>query len=237
MTPNQKLIIGLLALGMSAGITLAQGVPGGDAPQRRPGGRGSGASLSAAPLSKDDAEKRILGVLERMSGQSRGMLSVSRDDGRFLRLMVETSGAMNVVELGTSHGYSALWMALALQKTGGKLTTFEIDAEKAKLARENFKQAGVEGVVTVIEGDAHKEVGRVKGPVDLVFLDADKEGYADYLKQLLPLLRPGGTVVAHNIDPGRADPAYVQAITTNRELDTVFANFGSGGLSVTLKKR
>ena len=58
-----------------------------------------------------------------------------------------------------------------------------------------------------------------------------------YLKQLLPLLRPGGTVIAHNIDPARADPAYLQAISTNPDLDTVFANFGSGGLSVTLKKR
>jgi len=237
MTPNHKLILGLLILGISAGITLAQDIPDGAPPTRRPGGRGSGASLTASPLAKDDAEKRILGVLEGMSNRSRGMLSVPRDDGRFLRLMVETSGARNVVELGTSHGYSALWMALALQKTGGRLTTFEIDGERAKLARENFTQAGVEEVVTLIEGDAHQEVGKVKGPVDLVFLDADKEGYADYLKQLLPLLRPGGTVIAHNIDPGRADPAYLQAISTNPDLDTVFANFGSGGLSVTLKKR
>lgn len=236
MTSNLKLIIGLLAFGISAGITLAQGVPGGDAPPRWPSGRGSASALSAAPLSKDDAEKRILGVLERMNRESRGMLSVPRDDGRFLRLMVEGSSATNVVELGTSQGYSALWMAMALRKTGGKLTTFEIDAEKVKLARENFKQAGVDDVVTVIEGDAHKEVSKVKGTVDLIFLDADKEGYADYLKQLLPSVRPGGIVVAHNIDPGRADPAYVQAITTNPNLDTVFGNFGSGGISVTLKK-
>ncbi len=237
MTSNPKLIIGLLALGLSVAIAFGQGVPGGEAPQRRSGGRGSGPSLSASPLAKDAAEKRILGVLEAMSTRSRGMLSVPRDDGRFLRLMVETADAKNVVELGTSHGYSALWMALALQKTGGKLTTFELDGERAKLARENFRQAAVEGMITLIEGDAHKEVLKVEGPVDLVFLDADKEGYADYLKQLLPLLRPGGTVIAHNIDPGRADPAYVQAITTNPDLDTVFANLGSGGLSITLKKR
>ena len=84
---------------------------------------------------------------------------------------------------------------------------------------------------------AHQNVSQIKGPVDPVFLDADKEGYADYLKQLLLLLRCGDTVIGHSIEPGRADPACLQAISTNRELDAVFANFGSGGLSVTLKKR
>lgn len=193
--------------------------------------------MQAAPMAKDEAEKRVLEVLAGMEARSRGMLSVPREDGRFLRLLVESMDAKQVVELGTSHGYSAVWMALGLQKTGGRLTTFEIDRERAQLARENFKKAGVEGAITLVEGDAHQEVGKVKGPVDLVFLDADKEGYLDYLNQLLPVLRPGGMVVAHNIDPGRADPRYIEAITKNPALDSVFANFGAGGLSLTIKKR
>jgi len=237
MTNHRNLMIGLLAFGMSTALASAQDTPGQGGPRRPAGGRGAGSALSAAPLAKDDGEKRVLELLDGMNSRSRGMLSVPRDDGRFLRLMAESTGAKNVVELGTSHGYSAVWMALALQKTGGKLTTFEIDAERAKLAREHFKQAGFDRIVTLIEGDAHKEVGKIEGPVDLVFLDADKEGYLDYLNQLLPKLRPGGLVIAHNIDPGMADPRYVEAITKNPDLDTVFANFGAGGVSITLKKR
>lgn len=224
-------LVPLAILAAATATAMAQ-----DAPSRRPPPRG-GASYSAAPLARDEGEKQALSVLEGMEGRSRGMLSVPRDDGRLLRLLVESTGAKNVVELGTSHGYSAVWMALALQKVGGRLTTFEIDAERAKLARENFKQAGVEKVVTLVEGDAHKEVARVEGPVDVVFLDADKEGYIDYLNQLLPRVRPGGLVVAHNIDPGRADPRYIEAITRNPDLDSVFGNFGAGGVSLTLKKR
>ena len=119
--------------------------------------------------------------------QRRGSMSVPRDDGRLLRMLAESLGAKHVVELGTSYGYSGVWFCLALRKTGGKLTTYEIDPQRAATARNNFKRAGVTESVTIVEGDAHKEVTKLKEPVDLVFIDADKEGYADYLNKLLPL--------------------------------------------------
>ena len=71
----------------------------------------------------------------------------------------------------------------------------------------------------------------------MVFIDADKEGYSDYLNQLLPRVRPGGLIVAHNITAGMADPAYIKAITTHASLETLFINAGSGGLSLSMKKR
>jgi caffeoyl-CoA O-methyltransferase len=77
----------------------------------------------------------------------------------------------------------------------------------------------------------------VKGPVDVVFLDADKEGYVDYLEKLLPKLRPGGLVIAHNMNQRQADPRYVEAITTNPALETVFVSAGASGISITMKKR
>jgi len=123
-------------------------------------------------------------------------------DGRLLRLLTETIGAKHVVEVGTSNGYSGIWLGLALQKTGGKLATYEIDADRASLARENFKRAGVDEVITLVEGDAHENVKKIKEPIDLLFLDADKEGYVDYLNKLLPLVRPGGLIVGHNINQG-----------------------------------
>jgi len=190
---------------------------------------------AAAPVPKDDAERQILQVLEEL-GRNRG-IGVPRDDGRLLRMLVESTGAKHVVELGTFRGYSGIWICLGLRTTAGKLTTFEIDEENARTARANFKRAGVDSLVNVIVGDAHKEVERVTGPVDLVFIDADKEGYMDYLNKLLPVVRAGGLVVAHNIDPGRADPAFVDAITTHPQLDTSFVTTGSGGISLSMKKR
>jgi caffeoyl-CoA O-methyltransferase len=222
--------------------------PGGMGPggppegMRGPGGGRFGppgmaqSSLSRSPVPKSDTEKRILAVLSDMNeNESRGMMNVPPEGGRVLRLLAEAIGAKSIVEIGTSNGYSGIWQCLALRATGGKLTTFEIDAQRAALARENFKRAGVENLVTLVEGDAHEKVAQVQGPVDMVFIDADKEGYTDYLQKLLPKVRPGGLIVAHNITPGMANPQYVEAITTNANLDTVILNQG-GGISVTMKK-
>ena len=223
------------------------GVPG---PGRggRSGGPGPGpafgppagssvASFRQHPTAKDDAEKKILAVLDDLDvNQRRGMMNVPVEDGRLLRLLAESIGAKTVVEFGTSNGYSGIWFCLALRKTGGKLITHDIDATRAALARKNFARAGVADMVTLVEGDAHENVTKLKGPVDLVFIDADKEGYTDYLKKTLPLVRPGGLIVAHNITPRMADPQFIKAITTNPDLETVFYTEG-GGASVTLKKR
>ncbi|MBM3334299.1 O-methyltransferase, partial [Candidatus Sumerlaeota bacterium] len=169
--------------------------------------------------------------------QSAGMMNVPIEDGRLLRLLTEAAGAKHVVEIGTSNGYSGIWFCLALQATGGKLTTHEIDARRAQLARENFKRAGVANLVTLVEGDAHEEVKKLKDPIDVLFLDADKEGYVDYLDKLLPLVRPGGLVIAHNMTARQADPRYVKAITTNPDLETLFLNMTGSGVGVSLKKR
>lgn len=228
-----------LTLVLSAGTSLnslAQG-PGGPV---RGGPRPGGAPLSfnSTTLPKDDAEKRILAVLKDVGeNQRRGNMLVPEQDGRILRVLAESLGARHVVEVGTSVGYSGIWFCLGLQKTGGKLTTFEIDARRAAQARANFKRAGVESIVTLVEGDAHQEVGKLDGPIDIVFLDADKEGYLDYLNQLLPKLRPGGLVVAHNINERQADPNYVKAITSNPQLETLFLNLQTSGIGVSMKKR
>ncbi len=189
---------------------------------------------SAPPLARDAFENNVLKVLEDIDRNQR-YLNIDRDDGRMLRIQVESMGAKNVVELGTSTGYSALWMALGLKATGGRLTTYEIDAERAQAARANFKRAGLEDRINVVLGDAHVEVKKQQGPVDLVFIDADKEGYVLYLKALLPLVRPGGLIVADNMIRPTPDPAFVRAITTDPALDTVFLST-SAGMALTVKK-
>jgi caffeoyl-CoA O-methyltransferase len=205
-----------------------------------PGARGPGMYQQApAPLPADEEEKKILDVLEELDpSRARGMMNVPVADGRFLRAITEAVNAQVVVEIGTSNGYSGIWFCLALRTTGGKLITHEIDAGRGALARENFNKAGVEDIVTLVMGDAHETVANITEEIDILFLDADKEGYNDYLTKLLPLVKPGGLILAHNVsNQGSSMVDYLQAITTNPALETVIVNQQESGISVTLKKR
>lgn len=193
-------------------------------------GRHQGPVVNTPPVPGTPAERRVLGVLDQMVTGRELYLAVDADNGRMLRLLAETAGAKNVVEIGTSTGYSGLWICLALQSTGGRLKTFEIDPARAEQARKHFEQAGVAGLVEVVVGDAHENVKRLEDPIDLLFLDADKEGYASYLRALLPLVRPGGLIAADNVAMA---PDYVKAVTVDPQLETVFF----GRFAVTLKKR
>lgn len=183
----------------------------------------------STPLANSDFEKR---VLEQIAQHDQDHLNVPPADGRMLRLLTAAAGAKNAVEIGTSTGYSGLWLSLALGSTGGRLTTFEADAGRAATAREHFRSAGVEGIVTVVEGDARANVKRLNETIDVLFLDADKESYIEYFNQLLPLVRPGGLILAHNVD---MIPDYVRLVTTHAALETLFYMEGNG-LAVTLKK-
>lgn len=211
-------------------VTLAAGLAaGGPAVAQR---RGVARSRdSEMPVAKDEAEKKILGVLSEAMRTGDVYLEVPTSDGRMLRLLTEAVGAKAVVEIGTSTGYSGLWLLLALKNTGGKLTTLEIDSGRAAQARKHFAQAGVEQNVTVVVGDAHENVKRLKEPIDVLFLDADKDGYADYLNRLQPLIRPGGLILAHNFDQAGE---YGRAVSANQELETLVP---AGSLAITLRKR
>ena len=188
---------------------------------------------SSPPLAKTEAEKKILAELEEMVKFHQTYLNVPMPDGKALWLLAEAADAKRIAEIGTSTGYSRLWFCLALEGTGGHLTTFEIDHGRAQLARKHFQEAGAEKLVTIVEGNAHETIARLKGPIDVAFIDADKEGYVDYLNKLLSLVRPGGLILAHNVD---MVPDYVKAVTTNADLETIFYMEGAG-LAVSLKKR
>ena len=179
------------------------------------------------------AEAKALACLRQMAQTGNTHLAVPESDGRRLRLLAEAVDAKSVVEVGTSTGYSALWLYLGVSRAGGHVTTFEIDEQRAQAAKQNFLQAGVNGKIEVVVGNAHKTVATLRAPIDLVFLDADKEGYVDYLNKLLPLVRPGGLILAHNVDDA---PDYLSRVAADPQLDTVRLTQGSG-LSVPLKKR
>ncbi|MCL4784071.1 MAG: class I SAM-dependent methyltransferase [Bryobacterales bacterium] len=222
---HQQAVMRRALLGAVAAATPAFG-------QRGRRGTSAEAENEALSAPKDDAERRILGVIEEMASGGGTYLSVPISDGKMLRILTESCMAKRVVEVGTSTGYSGLFFALALSRTGGRLTTHELNEGRAATARANFAKAGVSQLVTLVQGDAHETTKNVKGPVDVIFLDADKEGYVHYLKTLLPALRPGGLLLAHNTG---MVPDYLSAVRADPALDTVIYS-GGGGLSVTLKK-
>ena len=227
-TKRSTIVVSFIIIGISAILFSSALAQRSSRPRR---GGMSESELEKAPIPKDDNENKILSILDDIRA-NQSFRNVPPQDGRFLRITTQAMNAKNVVEIGTSTGYSGIWFGMALQKTGGKLTTYEIDAQRAATARANFKRAGMADIITLVEGDAHEEVKKLKDPIDILFVDADKEGYIDYLNKLLPLVRPGGLVIAHNINPRMADPKYIKAITTNPELETIVRS----GISLTLKK-
>ena len=203
------------------------------------GGQGDYSFVPTSALAKTETEKKILAVLDNMNkNQRRGTMNISPEDGRLLRLLTETVGAKHVVEVGTSNGYSGIWFCLALRKTGGKLTTHEVDKRQAALARDNFKRADVDTLVTLVEGDAHENVTRIKTQmIDVLFLDASKKRFVDHLDKLLPLVRPGGLIITHNMNLWQPDAKFIKTITMNPALETLLLHKDGSGVGVTMKKR
>jgi caffeoyl-CoA O-methyltransferase len=191
--------------------------------------------MEVAPLARNEMERAALGVLDEID-KKMAFFNVHPSDGRLLRVLAESMNAKSIVEIGTSTGYSAICMAMGVKSTGGRLLTYEIDRGRAAIAAANFKRAGLDDTITIVIGDAHEELTKLKGALDLVFIDAEKEGYPDYLRQTLPLVRPGGLIVADNMRRPEPDPRYVTAVTTDPSLETLFLNMHGTGLAVTLKK-
>jgi predicted O-methyltransferase YrrM len=129
-------------------------------------------------------------------------INVAPNQGKFLHLLAKIHGARRILEIGTLGGYSAIWMARALPPDGA-LLSLERNPDYADVARANLARAGVSSVATVVVGVAAESlqdlIDRKAEPFDMVFIDADKQGYPDYLRLSLELLRPGGIVLADNV--------------------------------------
>lgn len=150
------------------------------------------------------------------------------ETGKFIALLAASAPPGSLVEIGTSAGYSTLWLALACQQTGRALTTYEILPDKAALARQTFQVAGVEAFVNLVEGDAllhlpgHAEIA-------FCFLDAEKEIYSACYEMVVPKMAPGGWLVADNATNHRQvlQPMLERAISDAR-LDAMIVPVGKG---------
>lgn len=144
-------------------------------------------------LEARDAHEREAGL-----PAAQRLRQIAPSTGRFLALMAAAAPAGIYVEIGTSGGYSTLWIALGARSQQRKVLTFEIDPQKGRLARETFRRAQVEGVVTLIEGDALAHLPALD-QIAFCFLDAEKDLYAPCYDVVVPRLRPGGWLIADNV--------------------------------------
>ncbi len=183
----------------------------------------------------DDGEIRAF--LDGIHGK-RGMMNVPRVDGEFLHDFIVERGYKRGLEIGTSNGYSAIWMGMALRKTGGKLVTLEIDERRASLARKNFARVKLGEVIELREGDALEIVPELSGPFDFVFIDAWKPDYIRYFRMVFPKVRVGGAIFAHNVlSHGSEMQDFLELIEKHPGLETWIERRSRAGISVSVKGR
>ena len=190
-------------------------------------------------------DKKVKAFLDKMKNRWHDW-NVPEEDGRILYDVIVESQYKRALEVGTSTGHSAVWIAWALSKTGGKLITIEIDEDRHRQALANFKEAGLSNFIEARNADAHQLVKDLPGPFDFVFIDADKDWYINYAKALIPKMEPGGCITAHNVE--ERDPAYgagyvsdtdryFQYMKTHPEFETHVHPKSRAGIAMSYKKR
>jgi predicted O-methyltransferase YrrM len=190
------------------------------------------------PPAKNDGDATIAKLLADIKSRDTGQLSISEEDGRFLRVMIASKGAKRGLEIGGASGYSAIWMGQAMRATGGRLVTIEYDAVRAKQLIDNIRRAGLTDAVEVIAGDAFEHIPKLSGTFDFVFLDAWKKDYKRFFDLVLPRLEPRGLFLAHNVVNKRNEmPDFLDAIHKHPSLWTTIVSPSSEGMSVSLKMK
>jgi predicted O-methyltransferase YrrM len=178
----------------------------------------------------------LASLFREIKAADKDLLAVSEEDGRFLRVLAASSRARRALEIGGAYGYSAIWIGLGLRVTGGRLTTIEFDPDRARQAQANIRRAGLSDVVTVIPGDAFKEIPKLAGRFDFVFLDAWKRDYKRFLDLVWPRLDPGGLFLAHNVVNKKSEMGdFLDAIQNNPDVFTSIVTPSGEGMSISLK--
>lgn len=143
------------------------------------------------------------GLIEELEKTQKDFWNLSRESANFLNMLIKISGAKNVVEVGTSNGYSGIWLAKALKEKGGHLTTIEYYEKRIALAQENFKTCEVDNVITIKQGSACEVLEELCSDknfiIDFAFIDANKREYIKYFETIDKNLKRGGIIAADNI--------------------------------------
>jgi len=183
----------------------------------------------------DEFRKAFLEKFQRTS------LNTTPGDAMMLRILVESRNSKRGIEVGAASGFGAINMGIGFERTGGHLFSLEIDPQRARETRENLAKVGLEKTVTVVEGDALKNLPALDGRFDFIFIDAAKQQYFQYLKAVEPKLKPGAVVVADNVIlSARAMKDFLDYIQTSPNYETVIirASMEKGdGMSISYKLR
>jgi predicted O-methyltransferase YrrM len=160
----------------------------------------------------------------------RRMLNITRDTGELLSVLVRATGARRVLEIGTSNGYSTLWLASAARDIGGSVTTVEIAEFKRGLASANFARSGLSACISLVSDDASRVLQRSgDASVDLIFLDSERGEYPGWWPDLRRLLRPGGLLIVDNATSHAREMApFVALVTADPEFTTSLVPIGNG---------
>lgn len=200
--------------------------------------------LSSVPdsLKADEAlDTRVQQLLEDRADTWRDM-NVPRQDGRILHDIIVEHGFTRALEIGTSTGHSTIWIAWALSKTGGSLTTVEVDERRYKQAQANIEAAGLSDYVELLLGDAHQIVPASDGPFDFVFSDADKDWYINYFDAVYPNLTDDACFVAHNVEESRFrfrrgwEAEYLSHVRGISDMETIIHPEARNGIAMTCKR-
>jgi caffeoyl-CoA O-methyltransferase len=180
----------------------------------------------------------ITSTLQSIKSADKGQLAVSEEDGRFLRVLVAARSAKSILEIGAASGYSGIWLGLGARESGGTVVAVEYDPQRAREAAANIKKAGLEDVVRVVHGDAFKEIPKLQGTFDLVFLDAWKPDYKKFFDLVFPRLATGGLFIAHNVVNKANDmKPFLDTIHGHPNLFTTIVSPSGEGMSVSYKTR
>jgi predicted O-methyltransferase YrrM len=165
----------------------------------------------------------------RETERPRRMLNITPDTGRLLWIMIRTTGASRILEVGTSNAFSTIWLADAARETAGRVTTLEMNPDKITLARENLARAGLADRVEIVPGPAANTLRDVPGPFDFIFLDADRPNYLTYLELVVPKLVTGGLLVADNVVSHASElQDYLARVKSHPALFSVTVPIGNG---------
>jgi predicted O-methyltransferase YrrM len=166
---------------------------------------------------------------------SKKMLNLEPDTARLIGILIRASQRKRLLEVGTSNGYSTIWLAWAARATGGRVTSIERNADKQAMAEANLRRAGLRDRVDLLLGDATEVIAALPGPFDFVLFDADRISAPDQLKLLLPRLLPGAMVLADNALSHPAEIApYLKAVEALADFDHMVVPVGKG-LSLAYK--
>lgn len=160
------------------------------------------------------------------------LLPVGPETGRLMNDLIKAAGSQLIVEVGSSYGYSTLWLAEAARETGGRVISMELHGGKIAYAKGLLREVDLEDVVTFVEGDALASLEAMTGPVDFVLIDLWKDLYIPCFDRLRPLLADGAMIVADNMifppDNKANAIAYRNRVLADERIDSVLLPIGSG---------